>query len=50
MVVLVHNEKFVDADIVGKKPVGPSNGIAAEFVFPNCQNRGPLDHRLAHNT
>ena len=49
MVVLVHNEEFVDADIVREKPVGPSNRISAEFVFPNGQNRRPLDHRLSHN-
>ena len=36
VIVLVDNEQFVDADIVGEKPVGPCNGIAAEFVFPNC--------------
>ena len=35
MVVFIHNKQFVDANIVGKKPVSSCNRVIPEFVFAN---------------
>ena len=47
-VLFVHDEEFVDADVLGEKLVRPRDGIGAEFILANRENPGARHHRLRH--
>ena len=47
-VFFVHDKKFVDADVLGKKSIGASDGVGTEFVLANRENSGAGHHSLGH--
>ena len=48
-IVRIHHEKFMDADVFGKKSIGSLDGIVPEIALTDGENAVPLDHGLAHS-